>query len=230
LGIPKTGDARDVLSAALHQYGRFERTQKGTGHEKTAVTLLTAAEAYRQKKKIPARSLAGLDAKLEEVSKSFRGDPRKDIEGLVVMLRANGGAHLAGMLASMCLRSPADAGPDLISKLAESYSENGYYRDSLPMAEASLLRERLLENEDIGKGRLITTLHKVKGKEFDAVVIVDGAGDGDKLLLRNDPSQDKSRRLLNVAITRARHQVVILTPVYDPCCLLPVVPADPASG
>ncbi len=223
LGIQRATDARGILSAALHEYGRFERSQTGAGHEQTARTLLAAADSYRQNKKVAARSLAGLDSRLEEVVKMFCGDPRQDIQALVVMLRENGSTHLSGMLAALALRNPANAGPDLISKLTASYSENGYYRDSATTAEAFLLRERLLESESPGRGRLITTLHKVKGKEFDAVVIIDGPGEGDKLLLRNDETQEKSRRLLNVAITRARHHAVVLTPVYEPCCLLPEV-------
>ena len=226
LGLPEIADPSDVVGGALHEYGRFERTQSGLGHQQTAQALLAAAGGYRGRKKISARSLAGLDARLEEVARSFCGDPRRDIDRLVDMLRTNGSTHLSGVLSSLALRCPSDAGSDLLSKLAESYSENGYYRDALSTAEGFLLRERLLESEVTGRGCLITTLHKVKGKEFDAVVIVDGPGDGDKLVLRNDQAQEKSRRLLNMAITRARHHAVVMTPVYDPCCLLPAPPAN----
>lgn len=224
LSLANAADACGVLTEALHQQGRFERAQTGGIHQQASEALLAAAGSYRQGTRVAARSLAGLDAKLENVSRTFCGDPRKDIESVIAMLRANGSTHLSGVLSALRLRSPAEAGPDLISKLTESYAENGYYRGSSSTAEAFLLRERLLEAESVGKGRLITTLHKVKGKEFDAVVIVDGRGDGDRLLLRNDGSQEKSRRLLNVAITRARHHAVILTPVYDSCCLLPSQP------
>jgi DNA helicase-2/ATP-dependent DNA helicase PcrA len=69
----------------------------------------------------------------------------------------------------------------------------------------------------------VTTLHKTKGKEFDAVVIVDGAT-SDKLVQRADPDLAKSRRLLSMAIARAKYYVSIITPVYDSCPLLPPHP------
>jgi DNA helicase-2/ATP-dependent DNA helicase PcrA len=67
-------------------------------------------------------------------------------------------------------------------------------------------------------------MHKAKGKEFDAVIIVDGPSPRDKLLLQGDSAgagYAKSRRLLHMAITRARSFATILTPTWEPCGLLP---------
>ena len=65
------------------------------------------------------------------------------------------------------------------------------------------------------------TMHKSKGKEFDAVILLHlghnspFAPDSDK-----SPNLMKSRRLLRVAITRARHAVVLLTDAQMPSPLL----------
>lgn len=59
----------------------------------------------------------------------------------------------------------------------------------------------------------LMNMHKSKGKEFDAVIIVEGQY-RDRLLDREWDSRriTRQRRLLRVAITRARHVVVLIRP------------------
>ncbi len=68
-------------------------------------------------------------------------------------------------------------------------------------------------------------MHKAKGKEFDAVVIAEGRHQG--TLLSEDPNdQDADRRLLRVAIIRARHFVGFVRP-HDAPSLAPAGPLAP---
>ena len=60
----------------------------------------------------------------------------------------------------------------------------------------------------------LMNMHKSKGKEFDGVIIVEGShGRGSILDLRRS-SEDilRQRRVLRVAITRARHRVILIRP------------------
>lgn len=71
----------------------------------------------------------------------------------------------------------------------------------------------------------LMNMHKSKGKEFDAVIIVE-ALHNPKLL---DPDWDpkriiRQRRVLRVAITRARHAVIFVRPRDA----MPLVPAAEA--
>ena len=62
------------------------------------------------------------------------------------------------------------------------------------------------------------TIHKSKGKEFDIVIVYEGAYTG-----RIYPdSSDKNKALLNlrVAVTRAKHKAIIMTPSQAPCNLI----------
>ena len=65
----------------------------------------------------------------------------------------------------------------------------------------------------------VMTIHKAKGKDFDVVVVYEGAFPGTRIV--HDATQlDKARLNLRVAVTRAKQQTVICTPGNDPCCLL----------
>jgi DNA helicase-2/ATP-dependent DNA helicase PcrA len=66
----------------------------------------------------------------------------------------------------------------------------------------------------------VMTMHKSKGKEFDGVIILH-LGHISPLCPDREPApHTKSRKLLRVAITRARHQVLLLTDVYNPSPVL----------
>ncbi len=70
----------------------------------------------------------------------------------------------------------------------------------------------------------LMNIHKSKGKEFDAVIIVEGQY-RDKLLDRDwEPRRiTRQRRLLRVAFTRARHVVVLIRP-HDAVALAAPLP------
>jgi DNA helicase-2/ATP-dependent DNA helicase PcrA len=58
------------------------------------------------------------------------------------------------------------------------------------------------------KGRVVTTMHKLKGKEFDYIIVL--AGPGDTFKSGQDELEIDARRLLYVSLTRARYDVRIL--------------------
>ena len=67
-------------------------------------------------------------------------------------------------------------------------------------------------------------MHKSKGKEFDAVIIPEGLHHGRLLDRTWDAGRiTQQRRLLRVAITRARHTVIFVRPPD-------AVPLTPPAG
>lgn len=61
-------------------------------------------------------------------------------------------------------------------------------------------------------GTILMTMHRSKGKEFDAVLIVEGLHRAQLADWRTSLEEIRRRRLLRVAITRARHNVVFVRP------------------
>jgi DNA helicase II / ATP-dependent DNA helicase PcrA len=99
------------------------------------------------------------------------------------------------------------------SGLSELWLGAGSYRGAADLVKRILDRERLLAADRDPQGCVLMTIHKVKGKEFDGVVLVEGLFESPFLdVKREDPPYQRSRRLLRVGVTRARSQVTIVRP------------------
>lgn len=167
-----------------------------------------------------ARAAHELRSRIERFVESITGDPTIDCQVARDVFRQLPGNALDQLTAVLELRMPTGGISDLTGVLAERYLERGSYYGARQVAEAALLRERLELGSHTRSPRVLMTMHKSKGKQFDAVVIVDGHDrkDGNRLLYKDE---QESRRLLHVAITRARFKAIILTKVYDPSPIIP---------
>lgn len=97
--------------------------------------------------------------------------------------------------------------------LGREWLLSGSYGSAANLVRRTLEARQLVSANSEPTGVLLMTMHKSKGKEFDGVVIVEGQYSGvffDKA--REQEPFDASRRLLRVAITRARHRVCIVRP------------------
>jgi DNA helicase-2/ATP-dependent DNA helicase PcrA len=104
--------------------------------------------------------------------------------------------------------------------LAESWVATGGYAGATVLVKKVLDQERLIFAELEPHGLLVMNIHKSKGKEFDGVILVEGAFKSFFFDDRNEKAPfPQSRRLLRVAITRARTRVAIVRPMSSaPLC------------
>lgn len=100
----------------------------------------------------------------------------------------------------------------LASGLSDLWLSHGQYGGAAAFIKRTLDRERLLAAERESRGCILMTMHKSKGKEFDGVILVEGRYKSPFLSPADGPHFDRSRRLLRVAITRARHVVTMVRP------------------
>ncbi|MEZ4271521.1 MAG: ATP-binding domain-containing protein, partial [Myxococcota bacterium] len=97
--------------------------------------------------------------------------------------------------------------------LSGLFLRNGSYMGAVALVRKLLDRERLLGARRADSGCVLMNMHKSKGKEFDAVVLVEGAYAGRFFDEKYEqPPFPRSRRLLRVALTRARHVAVFVRP------------------
>ncbi len=132
------------------------------------------------------------------------------------------------------LRSRFDSGIGWLYAAAEAFSEILHQHELLPRSEAHLLTESVNEmHQDMLRNRVdvanltvadlgmfaspednlkLLTMHRAKGREFDAVALVD-LHDGriPHFAARSEAERDESKRLFYVAITRARRILMYVT-------------------
>jgi DNA helicase-2/ATP-dependent DNA helicase PcrA len=105
----------------------------------------------------------------------------------------------------------------LATGLAAVWLSSGNYADAASLVKEILDQERLVASDRDPRGCMLMTIHKSKGKEFDAVVLVEGAYQSQ--FFDRDREKfpfERSRRLFRVAMTRARSMVTIIRPKNAP--------------
>lgn len=101
----------------------------------------------------------------------------------------------------------------LASGLGERWLEASSYRGACDVVRRILEQERLVAAERDPQGCVLMNMHKAKGKEFDGVVLVEGAFKSGFFDERNEQAPfERSRRLLRVGLTRARTLATIVRP------------------
>lgn len=102
----------------------------------------------------------------------------------------------------------------LASGLGQRWLASSNYAGACDLVKRILEQERVIAAErDSQSGCILMNMHKAKGKEFDGVVLVEGAYKSGFFDERNEPPPfERSRRLLRVGLTRARMLVTLVRP------------------
>lgn len=111
-------------------------------------------------------------------------------------------------------------GAQIEARLAEAWREYGTYLDAREHLAAAVVEDQFAATTRPHRGVTVMTIHKSKGKEFDEVIVFEGVYQ--RYLSANAGDRERSARFnLHVAATRAKRSVVLMTPLQDPCPLLP---------
>jgi DNA helicase-2/ATP-dependent DNA helicase PcrA len=151
------------------------------------------------------------------------GDPVQDIRQVRTMLEGLPGGYCDRCADLLHLRLPGEGEPPLRNALRELFLRNGSYMGAALHGKNLLIQERLIDTERGAKALTLMTLHKCKGREYDGVILAEEPNYPNRFVLSGEKQADqhpRSRMLLHVALTRARHRALILTPAYDRSILL----------
>lgn len=205
-------DAELSVTMTLEAIANYYELKNATSPSLAATTNVRKFKAAAQK--VREGSTPRIEAgkallAAAEQGLEFKGDPIADwrtARGLLQKI-----SHLEELYRQSRLVRLFRATDAIGGGLADLWLANGNYEGATQLVSRTLEHERLIAADQEPSGCMLMSMHKSKGKEFDGVVIVEGAYSG--LFFdpgREQPPFERSRRLLRVAITRARTNVTIV--------------------
>ncbi len=226
---PKRPERRAAdIATCLELLASIRRSDGSTTAIKEAATYLkwsnSIAEGKPAKTKLAKNAEAIIDGAADLV---FTGDPGRDwimVKALLYRSEANEFKHIAGALDYLIA---FNRGKRISASLSEMWMSTGAYTTARQGLDNALVQDQLLAGGDDTKGIHVMTIHKSKGKQFDAVIVVresvrQGAQEyRSSLVWRGDEvPYDRSRKILRVGITRARRYVLMLEPIFPRCPIM----------
>ena len=209
-GEPRTAAAR--TARLMGRYYRLKGAETGgVTAAKTADKLERAASDLAAGKSSRIKAAKELLAAAEE-GIHLVGDPVADWLSARNILDA-GVADVQEVARAARMVRLFRATDALAEGLSGLWGSEGNYAAAAVLIRRTLERERLIGRERKAKGCVLMNFHKSKGKEFDGVVMVEGQH---RSPFFNEKYEDHpfepSRRILRVAMTRARHVVTMVRP------------------
>lgn len=213
-------DPWSTLGTGLDLVAEF---YKGRGNGQKAAQLSAGAAMARQgRTKGTAKCPKGLRVIVEGLKvQRLSGSPVADWATIRRQFESSGVKELEDVARAVGYLMAFNRGRKISDALAETWQRQGNYRRARALIEAAISEDQLMGSDGGLAGINVMTIHKSKGKEFDGVVVADFGSNLSPFCPRGDPAPHaKSRRLLRVGITRARHHVVVLTDVSSPSPIL----------
>jgi DNA helicase-2/ATP-dependent DNA helicase PcrA len=204
----------EAVTATLRNIADFYRVKvaNGTTTARSAIgTIERAIAAFTDRRAVRANTgRAVIDAYDHGIR--FTGNPITDWQLARARLR-DGSREMQEVFNKARLLRLFHASDTLAWGLSQIWDGEASYPGAAGAVRRILANELLVGRPTEPHPVTLMNLHKSKGKEFDAVVIVEGQYRA-KLM---DPTWDatritQTRRVLRVAITRARHHVIIVRP------------------
>ena len=205
---PAEGVARTLQAAA--RFHRLKNAQRPSKTAQDAFARFEKAAKAVSDGKAPATNAAKALVKAREKGVPFFGEPTQDWLSARDVLATTSG--LDDIFAEARMMRLFRARDEVGGTLAASWLGTGGYAGAQRAVELALDRQVLMSADREPSGCVLMSIHKSKGKEFDGVILVEGAHASPFLDSREKPPHPASRRLLRVGITRARVLVRLVRP------------------
>ncbi|MBX3394306.1 MAG: ATP-dependent helicase [Phycisphaerae bacterium] len=152
---------------------------------------------------------------------TLTGDPEADWLAVRQLLADSEVAHIQQVAEDAKYLRLLHKGALLRARLGDLWRGNRGYPGAAEAVHDALLQEHFSASTRVWKGVNVMTIHKSKGKEFDEVIVYEGAYQGRIVRAEASAREIAQARLsLRVAVTRAMTRTTLLTPQSNPCPFL----------
>lgn len=209
-----------TLATGLELIGELYRASGNGG--KAEQLLRNATDARVERLRGNARCAPGLKVIIEHLQANpLTGSPGDDWLTVRSLFDRSGIAELQLVARQVIYLMVFNRGRRISDALAEVWQRRGQYEGARALIESAIAEDQIIGSDGDLSGINVMTMHKSKGKEFDGVIILHLGNNISPLSSpRERPPHLKSRRLLRVAITRARHHTLLLTDAFSESPLL----------
>jgi DNA helicase-2/ATP-dependent DNA helicase PcrA len=156
------------------------------------------------------------------------GRPKDDWNTIRNLLRSSGSSDLVRIDESLNYLMTFNRGKKIEQSLSESWTENKCYRNARSLVDVALTEDQIFGGTENTSGIHVMTMHKSKGKQFDAIILYRSEHQSPFKWPRDTDPFLKSRKVLRVGITRARHHVIILNEATSVCPIISSFSLDSA--
>jgi DNA helicase-2/ATP-dependent DNA helicase PcrA len=204
---------QEALTKTLRTVADFYRTKftRGTAGARTKIrTIERAVTALAESKPVRARTAQVLH-RAYDAGLMLVGQPVADWQEARARLRDS--TELDELSKQVRMLRLLNATDTLAITLTQAWDRSAAYTDAATAVRRALASDQLTVPEQNTAAVSLMSMHRSKGKEFDGVVIAEGAHHSRLLDAAWDEERTRAnRRLLRVAITRARYMVIFVRP------------------
>jgi len=159
---------------------------------------------------------------------SFTGDPAKDWTFVKKALRASGEPMLISVAQHLDYLVAFNRGKRISANLGFAWETTETYMHAREALDAALTQDLILDGLDDPDGIQVMTVHKAKSKQFDGVIVLrrethNGQALVSNFVWRGDvPPYRRSRKILMVAVTRAKVHTMMVQQIWPSCPIMDV--------
>jgi len=226
---PKSADRKNSeIATSLELVAAIKRAAGTKTGSVSSASLVGWAKLVRENKMPNSGSVRALALIHEHLlSVHLTGNPEIDWLQVTSLLRMCGHVDLLRAANQVDLVVSFKRGKRFLKALSAMWVQGNQYTGAREALSTAIAEDQILGGSEDASGIHLMTIHKSKGKQFDAVIIVrEGRHMGPKtvqssLVWGDDPPPFvRSRKILRVAITRAKSYVLIVDPYYPKCPIL----------